>query len=336
MTAERLDGKLAASEVRAALAVRVAALAKDGRVPGLGTILVGDDPASHLYVAGKHRDCAEVGIESIQVQLPATASAADVAWAITELNADQRCTGYIVQLPLPKQMDETTLLSLIDPDKDADGLSPVNLGRLMLGVPAAAQVSGVRHDGGSGVAQANGVHDSARAGAVPHPYNSGVAGGIRTILPCTPRGILALLDRTGRSLDGAEVCVIGRGATVGRPLATLLTWREHNATVTVCHTRTRDLAAHTRRADVIVAAAGQPNLLTADMVAPGAVVVDVGIMRVDGKPVGDVAPDVWDVAGWVTPNPGGVGPMTRAMLLANVVDIAEAQAASEASAEETA
>ena len=280
MTAERLDGKLAAGEVKAGLAARVAALAKRGRVPGLGTILVGDDPASQLYVAGKHRDCAEVGIESIQVQLPATANAADVAWAITELNSDPRCTGYIVQLPLPKQIDERTMLALIDPDKDADGLTPVNLGRLMLGAPG--------------------------------------------VLPCTPRGILHLLEGSGRDLDGAEVCVIGRGATVGRPLATLLTWREHNATVTVCHTHTRDLAEHTRRADVVVAAAGQPNLLTADMVAPGAVVVDVGIMRLDGKPVGDVDPGVWDVAGWVTPNPGGVGPMTRAMLLANVVDMAEA------------
>jgi len=279
MTAVKLDGKLAASQVKAELATRVAALAARGRTPGLGTVLVGDDPASHIYVAGKHRDCAEVGIESIQVELPSAASSDDVAAAISRLNADPRCTGYIVQLPLPGHIDEHAMLGLIDPDKDADGLTPVNLGRLMLGAPG--------------------------------------------VLPCTPRGILDLLRRWDYPLEGKQVCVIGRGTTVGRPLATLLTWREYNATVTVCHTRTRDLAEHTRRADVIVAAAGRAHMITADMVSPGAAVIDVGVTRVDGKPVGDVDPGVWDVAGWMTPNPGGVGPMTRAMLLANVVDMAE-------------
>ena len=279
MTAEKLDGKLASRLVKEDLAKRVAVLKANGRTPGLGTVLVGSDPASKIYVAGKHRDCSEVGIESIQVELPETASEADISAAIADLNADPRCTGYIVQLPLPKHIDEHKMLGLIDPDKDADGLTPTNLGRLMLGAPG--------------------------------------------VLPCTPRGILDLLERCDYKLDGAEVCVIGRGTTVGRPLATLLTWREYNATVTVCHTHTRDLAAHTRSADVIVAAAGRSHMVTADMVAPGAAVIDVGVTRLDGKPVGDVDPGVWEVAGWMTPNPGGVGPMTRAMLLANVVDMAE-------------
>ena len=279
MSAEKLDGKLAAGFVKAELAKRVAVLKAGGRAPGLGTVLVGNDPASKIYVAGKHRDCAEVGIESLQIELSETASAADVSAAVDEFNTDPRCTGYIVQLPLPKHIDEHRVLESIDPDKDADGLTPTNLGRLMLGA--------------------------------------------RGVLACTPRGILDLLERWEYELDGAEVCVIGRGTTVGRPLATLLTWREYNATVTVCHTRTRDLAAHTRRADVIVAAAGRPHMVTAEMVSPGAAVIDVGITRVDGKPVGDVDPGVWEIAGWMTPNPGGVGPMTRAMLLANVVDMAE-------------
>ncbi len=279
MVAEKLDGKLVASQVKAELAGRVAALKARGVTPGLGTVLVGDDPASHIYVAGKHRDCAQVGIESIQVELPADASAADVEAEVAALNSDPRCTGYIVQLPLPKQVDENHVLGLIDPDKDADGLTPANLGRLMLDAPG--------------------------------------------VLPCTPRGILEVLRRYDYDLAGKEVCVIGRGTTVGRPLATLLTWHAYNATVTVCHTKTRDLAAHTKRADVIVAAAGRAHMLTADMVSPGAAVIDVGVTRVDGKPVGDVDPGVWDVAGWMTPNPGGIGPMTRAMLLANVVDMAE-------------
>ena len=279
MVAVKLDGKLAASQVKEELRAKVAALAARGVTPGLGTVLVGDDPASHIYVAGKHKDCAEVGIESIQIQLPDTATAADVEAAIADLNADPRCTGYIVQLPLPKQIDENRILELIDPDKDADGLTPQSLGRLMLDAPG--------------------------------------------VLPCTPRGILDLLQRWDVPLAGAEVCVIGRGTTVGRPLATLLTWHAYNATVTVCHTKTRNLAAHTLAADVVVAAAGRTHMLTADMVRPGAAVVDVGVTRVDGKPVGDVDPGVWDVAGFMTPNPGGVGPMTRAMLLANVVDLAE-------------
>ena len=280
MTARRMDGKAQAATIKAELAVRVEALKAQGIHPGLGTVLVGEDPASKIYVAGKHRDCAEVGIESLQVELDSSATSADLAAAIRELNADPRCTGYIVQLPLPKQLDENWALSLIDPDKDADGLHPMNLGKLVLGVPGP--------------------------------------------LPCTPRGIVELLRRYDVVLDGAHVCVIGRGTTVGRPLGLLLTRRTENSTVTLCHTGTRDLAACTRTADIVVAAAGRPSMVTADMVKPGAVLVDVGITRIDGKPKGDLAPDVWDVASLVTPNPGGVGPMTRAMLLANVVDAAEA------------
>ena len=274
-----MDGKAQANAIKADLAVRVERLKAQGIHPGLGTILVGEDPASKLYVAGKHRDCAEVGIESLQVELGESATREDLAAAIDELNCDPGCTGYIVQLPLPRQLDENWALSLIDPDKDADGLHPMNLGRLVLGVPGP--------------------------------------------LPCTPRGIVELLRRYDVELDGAHVCIIGRGTTVGRPLGLLLTRRTENSTVTLCHTGTKDLAAYTRTADIVVAAAGRPSMVTADMVKPGAVLVDVGITRVGGKPQGDLAPDVWEVASLVTPNPGGVGPMTRAMLLANVVDAAE-------------
>ena len=276
MTAVRLDGKATAATIKSELAARVAELKAKGVSLGLGTVLVGDDPASAIYVNGKHRDCAEVGIESIQVKLPAAATQADVAAQIAALNASPDCTGFIVQLPLPASMNEDALLAMVSPDKDVDGLTPVNLGRLAAGAPG--------------------------------------------ILPCTPRGIVELLTRYDISLKGAEVVVVGRGLTVGRPLAVLLTRRGIDATVTQCHSATRDLAAHTRAADVVVMATGQPHMLTADMVKPGAVVVDVGVTRVDGKPVGDVDPAVADVAGYLTPNPGGVGPMTRAMLLANLVD----------------
>jgi methylenetetrahydrofolate dehydrogenase (NADP+)/methenyltetrahydrofolate cyclohydrolase len=284
VTATVLDGKATAAAVKENLRVRVKALAAAGRVPGLGTVLVGDDPGSRAYVAGKHRDCAEVGIASIRRDLPATASEAEVLAAVAELNADPACTGYLVQLPLPAGLDEQRVLEAVDPEKDADGLHPVNLGRLVLGVPGP--------------------------------------------LPCTPRGIVELLRRFDVPLAGADVVVIGRGLTVGRPLGLLLTRRTENATVTLCHTRTRDLAAHTRRADLVVSAAGVPGLLTPDMVKPGAAVLDVGITRVttaDGKTrlVGDVEPAVAEVAGFLAPMPGGVGPMTRAMLLSNVVERAE-------------
>jgi len=274
-----LDGKATAAAIRAELKERVAALRARGVVPGLGTVLVGDDPGSHSYVRGKHRDCAEVGIASIRKDLPADATQADVEAAVAELNADPACTGYIVQLPLPKGLDENRVLGLIDPAKDADGLQPSNLGKLVLMEEAP--------------------------------------------LPCTPRGIVELLNRYGVPLGGAEVVVVGRGVTVGRPLGLLLTRRAENATVTLCHTGTRDLAAHTRRADIVVAAAGVPGLITADMVRPGATVLDVGVSRTEQGLVGDVAPDVAEVAGYVSPNPGGVGPMTRAMLLVNVVEAAE-------------
>jgi methylenetetrahydrofolate dehydrogenase (NADP+)/methenyltetrahydrofolate cyclohydrolase len=280
MTAQLLDGRAVLATIKAELGVRVRALAARGLRPGLGTVLVGDDPGSHSYVRMKHRDCAEVGITSIRVDLPADAPAEMVAEAIAGLNADDACTGYIVQLPLPKHLDENAMLSLIDPDKDADGLHPVNLGKLVLNEPAP--------------------------------------------LPCTPRGIVELLRRHDVPLAGAEVCVVGRGITVGRPLGLILTRRSENCTVTLCHTGTRDLAAHTRSADIVVAAAGVPHLIDAGMIREGAVVLDVGVSRVDGKLVGDVTPDVAAKASWVAPNPGGVGPMTRAMLLSNVVDRAEA------------
>ena len=279
MSASILDGKATAAEVKADLKERVAALAARGILPGLGTILVGDDPGSRAYVAGKHRDCAQVGVASIRRDLPASATQAEVEEAVAELNADPACTGYIVQLPLPSGLDEKRVLNLMDPAKDADGLHPVNLGRLVLGQEAA--------------------------------------------LPCTPHGIVVLLRRYGVELSGAEVTVIGRGITVGRALGLLLTRRSENATVTLCHTGTKDLAAHTRAADIVVVAAGRAGLLTADMVKPGAAVLDVGITRTEAGLVGDVAPDVASVAGWVAPMPGGVGPMTRAMLIANVVEAAE-------------
>ena len=280
MTAQILDGKAAATAIKAELAVRVAALAGRGIVPGLGTVLVGDDPGSRAYVNGKHRDCAEVGIASIRRELPADAGQQQVEAVVDELNADPACTGYIVQLPLPAGIDANAILSRIDPDKDADGLHPLNLGRLVLGQPGP--------------------------------------------LPCTPRGIVELLRRYEVPIAGAEVTIIGRGITVGRALGLLLTRRSENATVTQCHTGTKDLAGHTRTADIVVVAAGRPGLLTADMIRPGAAVLDVGITRTEAGLVGDVDPQVRDVAGHLAPMPGGVGPMTRAMLLANVADAAEA------------
>jgi methylenetetrahydrofolate dehydrogenase (NADP+) / methenyltetrahydrofolate cyclohydrolase len=279
VNASILDGKATAAAVKADLKERVAALAARGVLPGLGTVLVGDDPGSRAYVGGKHRDCAQVGIASIRRDLPASATQEQVEEAVAELNADPACTGYIVQLPLPPGLDDKRVLNLIDPAKDADGLHPVNLGKLVLGEEAP--------------------------------------------LPCTPRGIVALLRAYGVQIAGAEVTVIGRGITVGRALGLLLTRRSENATVTLCHTGTKDLAAHTRAADIVVVAAGRAGLLTADMVKPGAAVLDVGITRTEAGLVGDVAPDVASVAGWVAPMPGGVGPMTRAMLLANVVEAAE-------------
>ena len=284
MTATILDGKAAAAAVKDDLRARVKALGERGIVPGLGTVPVGDDPGSRAYVEGKHRDCAEVGIASIRRDLPADATTEHVAAVVAELNNDDSCHGYIVQLPLPKQIDTGRILELIDPDKDADGLHPVNLGRLVLGFDGP--------------------------------------------LPCTPRGIVHLLRVNDIPLKGAEVTIVGRGTTVGRPLGLLLTRRSENATVTLCHTGTRDLAAHTRRADIVVAAVGVPGLIKAEMIKAGATVVDVGITRVvgaDGKGryTGDVAPDVREVAGAVVPVPGGIGPMTRAMLLTNVVERAE-------------
>ncbi|MCA1983488.1 bifunctional methylenetetrahydrofolate dehydrogenase/methenyltetrahydrofolate cyclohydrolase [Nocardioides nematodiphilus] len=277
--AQRLDGSATAKAIKEELRVRVAALHARGIKPGLGTILVGNDPGSTWYVAGKHKDCAEVGIESIRVDLPETATQDEIEEAVRALNEDPACTGYIVQLPLPKGIDENRVLGLIDPAKDADGLHPTNLGWLVLGEDAP--------------------------------------------LPCTPYGIVELLRRHGVELNGAEVCVVGRGVTVGRPLGLLLTRRSENATVTLCHTGTRDLAAHTRNADIVVAAAGVPGIITGDMIKPGAALLDVGVSRVDGKIAGDLHESVWDVAGWVSPNPGGVGPMTRAMLLSNIVINAE-------------
>ena len=277
-----LDGKATRDEIFVDLKERVARLSKAGRTPGLGTVLVGDDPGSHAYVRGKHADCAKVGITSIRRDLPADVSQATLDATIDELNANPECTGYIVQLPLPKHLDENAALERVDPAKDADGLHPTNLGRLVLNEPAS--------------------------------------------LPCTPRGIVHLLRRFDVPIAGAHVVVIGRGVTVGRPIGLLLTRRSENATVTLCHTGTRKLAELTRQADVIVAAAGVTHIVTADMVKPGAAVVDVGVSRDEaGKLVGDVHPDVWDVAGHVSPNPGGVGPLTRAFLLTNVVELEEAK-----------
>jgi methylenetetrahydrofolate dehydrogenase (NADP+)/methenyltetrahydrofolate cyclohydrolase len=282
VTATILDGKATAAAVKAELANRVAALNSKGIYPGLGTVLVGDDPGSHAYVGGKHKDCAEVGITSVRIDMPADSTQAAVNAKIAELNADPAVTGYIVQLPLPKHLDSNSVLELMDPNKDADGLHPTNLGRLVLGTEAP--------------------------------------------LPCTPRGIVELLRRYDVAIDGAHVVVVGRGVTVGRPLGLLLTRRSENATVTLCHTGTRDLSSELRRADIIVAAAGVPAIIKADDVRPGAAVLDVGITRTEAGLVGDVAPDVMDVAGFVAPMPGGVGPMTRAMLLANVVEAAERSA----------
>jgi methylenetetrahydrofolate dehydrogenase (NADP+)/methenyltetrahydrofolate cyclohydrolase len=278
VTASILDGRATAAAVKADLRARVDRLRARGVVPGLATVLVGDDPGSRAYVAGKHRDCHEVGIESIRVDLPADAGQADVEAAVRELNVDPACTGYLVQLPLPRGLDANRVLELVDPAKDADGLHPTNLGRLVLGIAAP--------------------------------------------LPCTPRAIVELLRRHDVPLSGSDVCVLGRGVTVGRPLGLLLTRRSENATVTLTHTGTRDLSRHTRCADVVVAAAGVPGLVTADMVRPGAAVLDVGITRTPDGLVGDVHPSVLEVARWVAPMPGGVGPMTRAMLLANVVEAA--------------
>ena len=281
--AKILDGKATAAAIRVELTQRVAKLAENGVTPGLGTVLVGDDPGSHSYVAGKHRDCAEIGIASIRRDLSANATQAEVEQAVAELNADPACTGFIVQLPLPKGLDSNRVLGLVDPAKDADGLHPVNLGKLVLGEPAP--------------------------------------------LPCTPRGIVELLARYAIPLAGADVVVVGRGVTVGRPLGLLLTRKSENATVTLCHTGTRDLAEHVRRADIVVAAAGVRGLITGDMIRPGAVVLDVGTSRgEDGKLVGDVDPVAAEVASWLAPMPGGVGPMTRAMLVENVVLAAESAA----------
>jgi methylenetetrahydrofolate dehydrogenase (NADP+)/methenyltetrahydrofolate cyclohydrolase len=279
MTAVILDGKALAATIKADLAIRTAALKAKAITPGLGTVLVGDDPGSHSYVAGKHRDCQEVGIQSIRIDLPATASQSDVLAAIKDLNNAAECTGYIVQLPLPRGINTQVILEAIDPAKDADGLHPMNLGRLVAGYEAP--------------------------------------------LPCTPRGIVALLNHYSVPLQGAEVVVIGRGLTVGRPLGLLLTRKQENATVTLTHTGTKDLAAHTRRADIVIAAIGQAHFLNAEMIKPGATVLDVGISRTDAGLLGDVHPDVMNIASHVAPMPGGVGPMTRAMLLTNVVDACE-------------
>jgi len=279
VTATILDGRSTLATIKTELAVRVAALAAQGVIPGLGTLLVGDDPGSQWYVGAKHKDCAEIGIASIRRDLPASASQRDVERAVDELNADPECTGYLVQLPLPGGLDQYAVLERIDPAQDADGLHPANLGRLVLNE--------------------------------------------RAPIPCTPYGIVELLRRYEIPIAGADVVVVGRGITVGRPLGLLLTRRSENATVTLCHTGTRDLGAHVRRADIVVAAAGLAGLISADMVKPGASVLDVGVSRIDGKIAGDVAPGVVDVAGYLSPNPGGIGPMTRAMLLTNVVEAAE-------------
>jgi len=283
VSATRLDGKAILATIKDELRDRVAALAERGVVPGLGTILVGDDPGSRWYVGAKHRDCAEVGLHSIRRDLPAGSSLEDVLAVVRELNEDPACTGFIVQQPTG--LDENVILSAVDPSKDVDGLHPTNLGWLVLGEPAP--------------------------------------------LPCTPVGCIELLRRYDVPIAGAKVVVVGRGITVGRPLGLILTRRSENATVTLCHTGTRDLAAEVRQADIVVAAAGVPGIISADMVKPGAAVLDVGVSRVvdedtgKARVAGDVAEDVWDVAGFVSPNPGGVGPMTRAMLLSNVVQAAE-------------
>ena len=287
MTATTLDGKAILATIKEELRARVAALAERGVVPGLGTVLVGDDPGSQWYVGAKHRDCAEIGVHSIRRDLPGDSTLEEVLAVVNELNEDPACTGFIVQQPTG--LDENAILSAVDPAKDVDGLHPTNLGWLVLGRPAP--------------------------------------------LPCTPVGCIELLRRYDVPIAGAKVVVVGRGITVGRPLGLILTRKSENATVTLCHTGTRDLAAEVRQADIVVAAAGVPGIVTADMVKPGAAVLDVGVSRVvdpetgKSKVAGDVAPEVWDVAGSVSPNPGGVGPMTRAMLLSNVVEAAERAAA---------
>jgi methylenetetrahydrofolate dehydrogenase (NADP+) / methenyltetrahydrofolate cyclohydrolase len=294
MTAIRLDGVATATAIKGELAERITALKAKGITPGLGTLLVGADPGSISYVGGKHRDSAEVGIESIRVDLPADATEAQVHEAIARLNADPAVTGYLVQLPLPKGMDEHAAISAVSPAKDVDGLHPANLGELVLGVE----------------------------------------GELSTPLPCTPAGVVELLRRYDVPLAGKHVVVIGRGLTVGRPLGLLLTRKGVDATVTLTHSRTRDIAAEVRRADVVVAALGVPHFVKPDWVKPGAAVLDVGVTRVGmtesgkAKLAGDIDPGVWDVAGWMSPNPGGVGPMTRAMLLVNVVKAAERAALS--------
>lgn len=282
MTAQKIDGKAVAEAIKSELKGRVAALRERGIVPGLATVLVGDDPGSHAYVAGKHRDCQAVGIESIRVDLPADTTAETLAAELARLNEDPACTGYIVQLPLPNHLDDNWALGLIDPAKDADGLVPASLGKLVL------------------------IEDGP--------------------LSATPRGIVELLRRYEVPIAGAEVVIIGRGTTVGRPLGLLLTRKSENATVTLCHTGTKNLAEHTRRADIVVAAAGNRGMVTADMIKDGAVLIDVGITRTEAGLVGDLAPDVWEKASLVAPVPGGVGPMTRAMLLLNVVELAESKA----------
>lgn len=279
MSATKLDGTLYRDEIFADLAQRVAALKDKGITPGLATVLVGEDPGSQSYVKMKHRDCEKLGINSIRKDLPADITQEELEAVIDELNADDACTGYIVQLPLPKHLDENTILERIDPAKDADGLHPVNLGKLVLNEEAP--------------------------------------------LPCTPNGCLHLLRRFGVELNGAKTVVIGRGVTVGRPIGLMLTRRSENSTVTLCHTGTKDLAAETREADIVIAAAGQPHMLTADMIKEGAALLDVGVSRVDGKLTGDIHPDCWDKAGFVSPNPGGVGPLTRAFLVRNIVERAE-------------
>ncbi|MFE3550181.1 bifunctional methylenetetrahydrofolate dehydrogenase/methenyltetrahydrofolate cyclohydrolase [Streptomyces kronopolitis] len=280
MTAQILDGKAAAAAIKSELTVRVEALKAKGVQPGLGTLLVGDDPGSRWYVNGKHRDCAQVGIASLQRELPETATQEEIEAVVRELNEDPACTGYIVQLPLPKGIDANRVLELMDPAKDADGLHPMSLGRLVLGIEGP--------------------------------------------LPCTPYGIVQLLRRHEVEIKGAHVVVVGRGITIGRPMPLVLTRKSENATVTQCHTGTRDLSAHLKQADIIVAAAGVPHIIKPEDVKPGAAVLDVGVSRDEaGKIVGDVHPGVTEVAGWVAPNPGGVGPMTRAQLLVNVVEAAE-------------
>jgi len=279
LVAQILDGLATAKAIKAELALEVAELKKRGITPGLGTLLVGDDPGSHSYVSGKHRDCAEVGINSIRIDLPASASKADVIAAINDLNAASEVTGYIVQLPLPSGMDANAMLELIDPAKDADGLHPINLGKLVMNV----------------------------------------SGEMKSPLPCTPSGIVELLGRYGVETRGKEVAILGRGLTVGRPLGLLMTRKGIDSTVTLLHSASQDIPGNVRRADIVVAAIGQPHFVKPDWIKPGAAVLDVGITRVDGNLVGDVDPAVMEVAGYVSPNPGGVGPMTRAMLLKNVV-----------------